>query len=90
MYIKATRLNHQKIHYLNNILTWKNDHYIMVKHTMFLMNIEKLPIIEKIRRNNNKIGKLVLITYSKVIRSYNKFTQSFVTIGGKNRLVINR
>ena len=90
MYIKATKLNGQKIHYLNKILTWKDDHYILLKRGFFLMSVNKLPIIEKIRRNNNKIGKLVLITFSKVIRSYNKFTQSFVTSGGKNRLVINR
>ena len=97
MYIKGTRLNGQVIRFENIFLMWdeKTKYYWLSNLTSKRFNpkrskYDKLPIIEKIRRNNNKIGKLALITFSKTIRSFNKFTQSFVTIGGKNKLIINK
>ena len=66
MYIKGTRLNGQVIRFENIFLIWdeKTKYYWLSNLTSKRFNpkrskYDKLPIIEKIRRNNNKIGKLV-------------------------------
>lgn len=91
MYIRATRLNGQMIHYGQNQYVWMNGEYHKLIHNCITsVRLRTLPILEKIKRKDNKIVKLVKITFEKVSSFYNRFTQSHTRIGGKVRTIINK
>lgn len=91
MYIKATRLNGQVIHYRKQQYLWYNHSYhLLDKGKISAKRVERLPILESIKRTDNKIVKLIKITFEPVSRFYNRFTQSYTRIGGKTRTIINK